>query len=695
MDQVSALGVEKTEVSPLLRASFGPPPVEDIVPPPEPDNSSVTTGLAGYIKKCFEASRTQRRKDGVEERMLSALRAMRGEYDARTLADIREFGGSEVYSRIVSSKVRAVSAMLREIYTSDERPWRADTTPAPDTPGKSVNEAVAALLAAEVAEAQAAGVDVAPEKIQSRKAELEESAKEAKLKQARDAARDRESTLDDILVEGGFYNALWEFLQDLPAFPFAVIKGPVVRFQKRLKWDNGVPVVVDEPQMMWERASPFDVYFAPWARYPQEGYIIHKQRVNRAGLQALRGLKPTYDDAAIMRVLDGGSPRTHLEWDNYIDNERAALEETSSLDTDNGDAVDKPMYMLEFHGPVSGKLLLEWGMDKKNVPDDTQDLDISAFLIADEVIGVRLNPHPLGFKPFYVTSFERVPGSVNGHGVTDLTADVANVANATLRALVNNLAISSGPQVVMNEDRVAVNDANSRKLWPWKVHVVTNPSLGTGTERPIDFFQPTSNVQDLLAVYERFSALADEMSSVPRFQQGNPQGLGGVGRTAQGISQLMEAANRVIKQTAASIDADVIEPVIEHLNVFLALTRPDLVAKGDITIVARGAVELAQRELLRVRRLEFLNITANPVDMELTGLEGRAAILKEIARDLDLPTDQVLPKVTAAAQAAAQNQQSQGQAPNPSAPQGQGAGPQAAPQPSPQPSPQPDTSGGQ
>jgi len=74
------------------------------------------------------------------------------------------------------------------------------------------------------------------------------------------------------------------------------------------------------------------------------------------------------------------------------------------------------------------------------------------------------------------------------------------------------------------------------------------------------------------------------------------------------------------------------------LNVYLALTRPDVVMEGDISVIARGAVELMQRETLRMRRLEFLQITNNPIDQQLVGVEGRFNILKEVARDLGMPT---------------------------------------------------------
>jgi hypothetical protein len=144
-------------------------------------------------------------------------------------------------------------------------------------------------------------------------------------------------------------------------------------------------------------------------------------------------------------------------------------------------------------------------------------------------------------------------------------------------------------------------------------------------------------------VYEKMLNAADEITTLPRYMQGSSQGMGGAGRTAAGLSMLMEASNRTIKQTVSSIDQNIVEPAVEHLNIFLALTRTDVVIDGDISVVAKGATELMQRETLRMRRIEFLQMTANPIDQQLVGIEGRYNLLRETSRDLGLPLQAMLP----------------------------------------------------
>lgn len=654
-------------VVPLVRAQLGGSALGSRQPTSAiAAEQSVKANLSAYIKQCYESSRMHRQNEGVDQRMIDALRSVRGEYDPQTLASIRQFGGSEVYARITASKVRGVAALLREIYTAAERPWALSPTPEPELAGPSLMQVVMDVMRAEMMEMAAQGITPPQDMLQKRMTEVREMVLQARKKAAKEGLRAREDVIDDILWEGGYYNALWEFLLDLATFPFACIKGPVVRYKRRVKWNGNKPTVQNVPTMEWHRCSPFDIYFAPWSQNPQDGYIIHRQRTNRASLQALRNL-PSYDNDAIDRVL-AASPSSMSQWVDWIEHERAGLEQRESEVSPiySSHAVDKPMPMLEFNGPVSGTLLLQWGMKPDQVPDASQDLEITAYLVGDEVIGVRANPHPLGRKPFYVDSFERVPGSCYGHAVPDLINDIQGVANATIRSLVNNLAIASGPMAWINDDRISDNDPDPTKMWPWKVFRTTDSLNSNSNEKPMEFFQPQTNANELMMVYEKFAQMADELSSLPRYMQGNAQGLGGAGRTASGLSMLIEASNRTIKQTVSSVDSNVIEPTVEDLNIYLAILRPEVVMEGDITVVARGAVELVQRETLRMRQLEFLNITNNPVDHQLVGPQGRYNLLKEVARDLGMPVSDMLPVDPSKAMPAPQmpgSAPAQGQAP--------------------------------
>lgn len=621
----------------------GASPINSIpnVGPPSNVEAIIRSELARHVRNSFADSKQQRERDRIDDRMIAALRAMRGEYPPDVLADIQKYGGSTVFARLTSSKVRAVSAMLREIYTADERPWALSPTPDPELSGPSLQMALREVMKAEIREVIANGEQATDEMITNRMKELRGQLLDMRRKVAKAGLEVRENGIDDILTEGGFYKALYEVLQDIATFPFGCIKGPVVERERKVTWKGTKPTVVDKPVMKWMRVSPFDLYFAPWAQAPQDGYIIQRVRTTRQSLLALKGL-PSYDSAAIDRVLDHGKGY-NSDWLSYTESDRAWLEQRDSDSCWGGSQrTDRPMPMLEYHGSISGKMLKDWGMPGV---DASHDIDVVVYLIADEVIGVRKNPHPAGFKPFYVTSFENVPGSIYGNGVPDLINDIQGVGNAVLRALVNNMAMASGPMVYFDEDRVGENDPDPDKLWPWKIFRGHANALSRSTtnDPPIQFFQPKSNAQELLGVYRAMAEMADDLSSLPKSMQGSMDNMGGTGRSAAGLSMMLNAGSRTVKQAVTAIDNTMVEPVIEHLNIYLSILKPDMVLEGDITVVARGAAELAQQETLRMRKLEFLQITNNPVDLQLVGPMGRWNLLKDVAKNLGMPVTDVLP----------------------------------------------------
>ena len=120
---------------------------------------------------------------------------------------------------------------------------------------------------------------------------------------------------------------------------------------------------------------------------------------------------------------------------------------------------------------------------------------------------------------------------------------------------------------------------------------------------------------------------------------------------------LMGSAGKGIRQVVMHIDNDVIHPVVKRQFVYNMRYDPDESIKGDVDIVPRGAINLAVKETVNVRRVEFLNATANPFDIEIIGTDGRAAILREVAKGLQMPVDEIVPsreKMSAEQKASAQ-----------------------------------------
>lgn len=602
------------------------------VAPAKPEEQ-FNSELARYIRQGFERARQHRTTNGVEQQLLSALRVYQGKYDPGTLSEIKAFGGSEVYSRITSVKCRGASALLRDIYFSGERPWVLEPTPEPKIPG-NIAESVMALVQVEVESLKVAGQMPSQQMIQDRTQSLLAAAKKAEKRQAKKEADKATLALDDIMVEGNFYSALAEMIVDLPIFPYACVKGPIVRMSTELEWQpDGSKKIIDKPRMFWDRVSPFDLYFSPGASKSQKSTIYEHTRLMRSELYSLIGL-PGYNETAIRDIL-ASTPLQLKSWLSLFEKEREDLERRDdSLFSSEDLFVD----CMEFNGFVDGKMLKDWGMTDDEVPDTERQYFATAWLIDRWVIKAQLSPNPRQRPNYYLTSFEKIPGSVTGNGLPEILGDVQDVANANLRALVNNMGIASGPQVVVDDTRVAPGQ-DSDSLYPWKRwHVISDPM--NNAAQPVTFFQPETRAQELLGVYKEFNNMADEISAIPRFLTGS-QRTGGAAATASGLAMLMNNASKVMQNVAANVDNDILAPAIESLYDMVMLSDPG-VLRGDESIVVKGATLAIQREQDRVRQLEFLSITANPLDAELVGPKGRTSVLRSVARNLGLEYEDVV-----------------------------------------------------
>jgi hypothetical protein len=623
LDQKQALDIERTQAANKLNMGEHEPSM---------------LALAAHIRKQYNYFRWHRTQFKIHDRYLKGLRAYSGEYEPDKLNQIKMFSGSDVYARITTVKCRGASALLRDVYLNSKNPWQIEATPVPSLPDE-IADSVRQLVETEAVSMMHHGEQPTPIQLQEREDQLLAGARVAARKTAHEEAKKAHRHLADVLHEGSFQKAFAEFLIDLPIFPYACIKGPVVKNKKRLSWVNGKLTSKYEPVMTWKRVSAFDLYITPAASCVEDADIIERIKLSRADLHQCIGL-PGYDDDNIRAVLNDYE-HGMTDWLDDQETERAELEDKENPYLNRSERIDT----LEYHGSVKGSWLREWGFKATQIPDEDKDYFVTAWLIGNYVIKVQINPNPKARPPYYMTSFEKMPGSIYGNPLTEILSDVQDVANASFRSLVNNMSMASGPQVVVNEERLGPT-CNPDSLYPWKRwRTITDPAMAD-TSKPVDFFQPQSNAQELLGVYKAMVDMADEVSAIPRYITGSNR-VGGAASTASGLSMLMNNASKVLQNVAASIDNEVLKPLLEDLYNMIMLTDGGNVLRGDEQIVVRGATVAMQKEQDRMRRLEFLQMTANPIDMGIIGEKGRASVLEAISEDLGLPYEEIVPNADA------------------------------------------------
>lgn len=629
-------------------------------------------GLASHVRRRWEISKDSRQD--LEERMLQCVRQRNGDYDPEVLSEIQEQGGSDIFVQLTSVKCRAATSWLRDtlLGTGADKPWAIAATPEPDLP-QEVMQSLEATLSQQIMQAmQSTGQMPSEEELRQAAFSLKDQTMHLVKEEAEERVERMERRMEDQLLEGGWYQAFNEFIDDIVTFPFAVLKGPIKRRRKIMQWQDGqlVPNVVIRNE--WERVDPFNLYWAPWAWNINDGYVIERHRMTPDDLQSLLGV-PGYNDDAIRTVLADFNGGMLNEW-LWLDTEKADAEgkyEPEAIGTD--DLVDA----LQLWDSISGSLLLEWGVPEEEIDDPSLSYPCEVWLIGGTVIRAVLNYDPLGRKPYYLTSYESKPGSVDGKGVADLCRDSQAMVNATARALANNMGISSGPQVGVNISRLPTGEDIS-EMHPWKIWQFRSSEYNDGSP-PLSFFQPNSNAQELMAVFEKFSERADEDTMIPKYMTGGH--TPGASRTSSGLSMLISNAGKGIKQVINNIDKNIIVPAVERLyhdNLRYA-DDPDLV--GDLHVSARGASSLVVKEAEAIRRNEFLQLVLNsPVAQQIVGMDGAAELLRDAALNLNTNPDRIVPDRQTASQLQQQAMVIQQLQQQLAAMAGQMAGPQQGPQ---------------
>lgn len=617
---------------------------KDITQPKVIDN------LSHYVKTCWERARDHKVSAGLTDRLLKCDRQRRGEYDPEKLAEIRKTGGSEIYMMLTDIKCRAALAWIKDVMNAyGNETWTLEPTAEPSiTP--DLREAIIEGVAAEAQQAFQQGVTAPnPMVFKQRLEEMTDEVREKLMDAAVKASVNMARRIRDQMEEGDWQKAFNDFANDFVTFPAAFIKGPVIRRTKVLSWgEDYKPIVKTEAKRKFYRLSPYDAFPSPEASSVQDGYFCERVRFSIRDLQSIRGVKGYRDDeidAVVNEFAQGGL----REW-LYGDTEKQILDGKGPMWVNPNEMIDG----VEFWGHASGKVLTEWGM-KGCKP--TESYDVTCILIGNHVIRATLNPDPMGVRPYSSACFEEVAGTIWGTCPPELMRDTAVMCNAAARALANNVALASGPMVEVTIDRLPDGERVT-SVSPWRLYQTTSDKTGGG-QPAVRFYQPQMHAQELLEIFRFFSQKADEVTGIPNYVYGTGS-TGGAGRTASGLGMLMDNASKGIKQAIGNIDC-AITVVLTTMYNHNMLYDPDESIKGDMQIVAKGALGMVMREQIQEKRQGFLQATMNPIDAQIMGPEGRGYLLSEVAKPLQLDVKKIVPTPQKLAQMKEQMAQSAAQ----------------------------------
>jgi hypothetical protein len=607
--------------------------------------------LASHVLQCWNEASTNKEQN-IEPVLMDSWRRRKGEYEPGKLAKIVESGQSPIWMRLTELKCNAFEAWFNDIMTAEtERLWTLDPTPVPDLP-EQMREMIVRKVLSVTMQRVAGGEEVSVDEIYAMAQQMREQTSREIAEETKNRASRMSDVIEDTLDEGNWESSQDDALEHLSTFGTAIVKGPVVRERQRLRWMGSQAVVTGQYVTEFEAVHPLNLYPAPGARNPDEGYIIEFLEVPKSEIEALRthpGYRADEIDLLLSEQGEGGTRKFR-----DLDLSRLRLEDSSE-----SYHLQKTHLMqgIEYHGPVGGATLTSWGMT--GITDENAQYEVECVMFGNHVIRAAINANPLGSRRYSVAKFKPRSGSFWGQSIAEMMSDVQDVCNGAARALISNMGIASGPMVVIDDIARIPAGLDLTSLHPWMVMQFNGDR--TTNKKPVEFYSPDSHAAELIGIYNQFSREADDRTGIPAYSYGNDQ-VAGAGKTASGLSMLMNSAARGIKKAITDWDRGIVKGCIERLYVHLMLYHPDESIKGDAQVNIKGALGIFEKERHESGLQQILAETANPVDLGIIGELGRASLLRKRLEMVNKGLSDIVPsndELLAVMQTRAQAQQQQ------------------------------------
>jgi sulfur transfer complex TusBCD TusB component (DsrH family) len=247
------------------------------------------------------------------------------------------------------------------------------------------------------------------------------------------------------------------------------------------------------------------------------------------------------------------------------------------------------------------------------------------------IIKAVLSPIEGADLPYYFYYYDKDETSIFGDGIPRIMRDPQMLYNASIRAMLDNAAISAGPIIEANIDLLADGE-DPLELYPFRVFQRTGEGLEAG-QKAIHVTKLPSYTKEFLGLVEFFQETADESTTIPRSLHGSQNTGGGANQTATGMSMLIGASNITLKDQVQFFDDGVTKPFIKSMYFWNMEFNGKENIKGDFNIVARGTKSLIAKEVKMEQINQFLQITQNDSDLKYI---KRDILLRELAEIFDL-----------------------------------------------------------
>lgn len=600
------------------------------------DSQKPMDEAVSFVHERFERAKTKKLAD--EERFLRAYRNFRGLYGPDT-----QFSSSEksrVFVKVTKTKVLAAYGQIVEVlFGTGGFPISVDQTKLPEgvadtvsfdpkaPPSKAASKPVSPFGTREGPPLPPGSTVFSLGPLKDKLAPIEGKLQmgpgttptSITFHPAHVAAKKMEKKIQDQLEESGASKHLRSSAFEQSLFGTGIIKGPMAYDKEYPSWDETgkySPVIKTVPSL--SHVSVWNFYPDPdAANMDQAEYVVERHKMSRRELRDLKR-RPFFRSSAIDEAVDMGADYQREYWEFVME------DESSNPDVERWE-------VLEYWGYMDAKLLREKGVKVAKDIKDEDTVNVNIWVCQNQVLRLVMNPFQPSRIPYYAAPFEVNPYSFFGVGVAENMEDTQLLMNGFMRMAVDNAALSGN--LIFEVDETNLVPGQDLEMYPGKVF-----RRQAGAPGQAIFSTEFQNVsQQNLMLFDKARVLADESTGLPSYSYGQT-GIQGVGRTASGISMLMNAANGSIRTVVKNLDDYLLAPLGKAFFAFNMQFDFDKEIKGDLEVSARGTESLMAGEVRSQRLMQFLGVVSNPVLAPFAKLD---VIVREIAKSLDLDEDKV------------------------------------------------------
>lgn len=592
--------------------------------------------LVAYIEGRYRRSRDQRRE--AERRWLLAFNNYRGYYSPDV--QFLEHEKSRVFMKITKTKVLASYAQLCDIlFSGSKYPIGVEPSrnvegilesvhydpESPETKGKESGQPVPQTSSTIARPDILKRLGATGKKLEPVQDDLKEgpglTPTSYTWEPAKEAANRLEKLIQDQLSESDAVKKLQMTVFEMCLLGHGIQKGPFAIDREYPKWEeDGKYNPVIKTMGAVDHVSLWNFYPDPDARTVQDcEYVVERHKLSRSQLRALKR-RPNFRPESIENAITDGQNYIREYWENEIE------------DQDVHPDIER-FEVLEYWGYMDQELAEDAGLEIPESIKEFDTLQVNAWISNGHILRLVLNPFTPMRIPYQAAPYELNPYSFFGVGVAENMDDTQLVMNGFMRLAIDNAVLSSN--VVFELDETNLAPGQSMDIYPGKIIRRQGGAPGQTL-----FATKLPNVtQECLAMFDKARQLADEATGMPSYAHG-VSGVMGVGRTASGMSMLMNAAKENIKAVIQNIDSYILVPQGKGFYAFNMQFNFDKKYVGDVSIIARGTESLMQNEIRAQKLLQALQLTtSNPALAPYTKVDY---LLREYFAAIDLDPEKTV-----------------------------------------------------